>query len=135
MDELDEKILGILKKDARESFVNIAATLGTSEGTVRARTRKLIDEGVITQFTIRTAAKTVKALVDIKGAANVNTSSIASAIIHQGGVDTIYEVSGESDLVAVINVTSTTTLNEIIEEIRGHVDVVSTQTRLVLKEH
>ena len=42
MDKMDEDILGILKKDARESYVNIAQRLGTSEGTIRGRIKRMI---------------------------------------------------------------------------------------------
>lgn len=135
MDGLDEKILMILREDARESYVSIASKLGTSEGTIRARTKRLLEEGVITRFTLKIASKNVKALVDVKARSNVNTANISEAIMQHSGVETVYEVSGESDLVVVVNVMSTTELNDIIERIRSLTDVVSTQTRLVLREH
>ena len=46
-DELDLSIIRLLNDDARRSNRGIAARLGTSEGTVRARIRRLHDDRVI----------------------------------------------------------------------------------------
>jgi Lrp/AsnC family transcriptional regulator for asnA, asnC and gidA len=45
--ELDRAIVGRLQDDGRRSFTSIAAELGVSEATVRARTSRLIDRGVL----------------------------------------------------------------------------------------
>ena len=47
VDDLDNQIVEILKKDGRASNAHIARALGVSEGTVRRRLRMLIDGGVI----------------------------------------------------------------------------------------
>ena len=47
MDELDQKIIGLLQVDGRLSNAEIARKLGVSEGTVRRRVGHLIQEGLI----------------------------------------------------------------------------------------
>ena len=47
MDELDRKIVGILQLDGRASNARIARQLGVSEGTVRRRLKRLMDEEAI----------------------------------------------------------------------------------------
>ena len=47
VDDLDNQIVEILKKDGRASNAHIARALGVSEGTVRRRLRMLIEGGVI----------------------------------------------------------------------------------------
>jgi len=47
VDDLDNQIVEILKKDGRASNAHIARVLGVSEGTVRRRLRMLIEGGVI----------------------------------------------------------------------------------------
>jgi DNA-binding Lrp family transcriptional regulator len=135
IDHLDDKIIEILKKDSRRPFVEIANELEVSEGTIRSRVKKLFDEGVIQAFTIKTSSKNVKALVEVKIDVNVNTSDIADQIAGFDGVSEVYEVTGEEDIVAIIDVTSSPQLNEIIERIRRYDNVESTRTRLILKEH
>ena len=51
-DKIDEKIIGYLKEDSRESFVNIGTKLKLSESAVRRRVKNLVDNGVIKKFTL-----------------------------------------------------------------------------------
>ncbi|MDD1748145.1 MAG: Lrp/AsnC family transcriptional regulator [Methanomassiliicoccales archaeon] len=135
IDHLDENIIEILKKDSRKPFVEIADELKVSEGTIRSRVRKLFDEGVIQSFTIKTSSKNVKAIIEVKIDVNVNTSEVANQIAKFDGVSEVFEVTGEEDIVAIIDVTSSPQLNDIIERIRHFDNVQSTRTRLILKEH
>jgi DNA-binding Lrp family transcriptional regulator len=135
IDHLDERIIEILKKDSRKPFVEIADDLKVSEGTIRSRVRKLFEEGVIQSFTIKTSSKNVKAIIEVKIDVNVNTSEVANQIAKFDGVSEVFEVTGEEDIVAIIDVTSSPQLNEIIERIRHFDNVQSTRTRLILKEH
>ncbi|MCU0861706.1 MAG: Lrp/AsnC family transcriptional regulator [Methanomassiliicoccales archaeon] len=135
IDHLDERIIEILKKDSRKPFVEIADELKVSEGTIRSRVRKLFEEGVIQSFTIKTSSKNVKAIIEVKIDVNVNTSEVADQIAKFDGVSEVFEVTGEEDIVAIIDVTSSPQLNDIIERIRHFDNVQSTRTRLILKEH
>jgi len=90
IDHLDDKIIEILKKDSRKAFVERANALEVSEGTIRARGKKLFEEGVIQAFTIKTSSKNVKALVEVKIAVNVTTSDIADQIAGFDGVSEVY---------------------------------------------
>jgi DNA-binding Lrp family transcriptional regulator len=135
IDHLDEHIIEILKKDSRKPFVEIADELKVSEGTIRSRVRKLFEEGVIQSFTIKTSSKNVKAIIEVKIDVNVNTSEVANQIAKFDGVSEVFEVTGEEDIVAIIDVTSSPQLNDIIEHIRHFNNVQSTRTRLILKEH
>ena len=47
MDELDRKIIEILQLDGRASNARIAREVGVSEGTVRRRLRRLIQDNVV----------------------------------------------------------------------------------------
>ncbi len=133
-DELDISILEELKKNSRISNVAIAGRLKVSEGMVRQRISRLKREGVITAFTIRTSSKGLKAMIDINTDINVHSTKIAKAIRNIPGIETVFEVSGNADIVAIVDVTNTPELNRAIEEIRGMNNVISTTTRLILGE-
>jgi Lrp/AsnC family transcriptional regulator for asnA, asnC and gidA len=47
VDEFDRRIISLLQRDGRLSNVEIARTLGITEGTVRKRLERLLDEGII----------------------------------------------------------------------------------------
>ena len=95
----------------------------------------MVDDNVIQCFTIKTSSKNVKAIIEIKINVNVNTSDVSGKISKFEGVSEVFEVTGEEDVVAIIDVTSSPQLNEIIERIRRFDNVQSTRTRLILKEH
>lgn len=135
MDDVDRKIMAILRENARESFTNMAETVGTSEGTVRARVKRLLDEGVIRRFTIRTAGSNVKALIEVSVTNNVNTAEVAAKIRAWDGVESVWEVTGENDIVVVADCPNTSDLNGIIDKIREVPGTQATRSRLILKEH
>lgn len=135
IDDLDKRILEIMKKDSRCPYVDIAEQLGVSEGTVRSRVHKMTEDGVIRGFTIRTSSKNVKALVEVGIAVNTDTEEIARRMSEYEGVTEVFEVTGDQDIIAIVDVESTQNLNEIIEKVRKYDNVLSTRTRLILKEH
>ena len=47
MDDLDHAIVEHLKRDGRKPFTEIAEELGVSEGTIRNRYARLVDQGVL----------------------------------------------------------------------------------------
>jgi Lrp/AsnC family transcriptional regulator, regulator for asnA, asnC and gidA len=135
MDDVDRKILALLREDARDSFTHIAQKIDTSEGTVRSRVKRLVDDGTIRQFTIRTAGSHVKALVEVQVTANVHTADVAKRIRAWDGVDAVWEVTGENDILVVADCPTTGDLNGIIDRIRDVPGIQATRSRLVLKEH
>lgn len=47
MDRLDYEILALLQQDGRRSFTEIGKVVGFSEGTIRKRVTRLVDDGII----------------------------------------------------------------------------------------
>ena len=131
---LDHDLLRLLRKNGREPFVRLADELGTTEGTVRARIKRLTDDGVIRQFTIRTGDANLRALIEVVTDTNVNTSKLSVRISSWRGVEVVYEVSGDEDILVIADAKDTEELNELIEKIRKLPDVRSTRSRLILRE-
>lgn len=134
MDTVDEQILEQLRENGRESFVNLAKQLNTSEGTIRARVKKLQDDGVIRRFTVLTAGANIKTIIEVQVERNVNVADVSSKIADWKEIQEVYEVSGEFDILVVAEAANTTQLNEVIERIREFPQVSSTRSRLILKE-
>ena len=134
MDDLDREILTILRRDSRTPYTEIADRVGTSEGTVRNRVERLVDEGIIERFTVATRTGNVKAMVEIGVAVDVDTDDISGRMADWSGVDFVWQVSGEEDVVAVADTADTGTLNEMITRARELDEVISTKTRLILDE-
>ena len=134
MDDLDRRILAILRHDSRTPYTEIADQVGTSEGTVRNRVEQLVEAGVIERFTVATRTGNVKAMIEIGVAVDVDTGEISERMAEWTEVDFVWQVSGEEDVVVVVDTTDTETLNGLITRARELDEVVSTKTRLILEE-
>lgn len=134
MDTLDREILNILRRDARTPYTEIASAVDTSEGTVRNRVDRLEDTGVIERFTVSTRTGNVKAMVEISVAVDVDTTAISEGMADWDEVDFVWQVSGEEDIVLVVDATDTRRVNDLITKARGLEEVKSTKTRLILEE-
>lgn len=134
MDDIDRRLLALLRANGRASFTSLANEVGTSEGTIRARMKRLVSDGTITQFTIRTAGSQVKALIEVVVERNTQTSDVSAAIRTWDGVESVWEVTGEQDLVIVADCPDTARLNQLIDDIRGIPGTDATRSRLILRE-
>jgi DNA-binding Lrp family transcriptional regulator len=134
MDELDREILSILRRDARKPYTEIADEVGTSEGTVRNRVERMTDEGVIERFTVATRTGNVKAMIELDVAVDVNTSTLGEKVAEWEQVDFVWQVSGEEDIVLVVDAADTQSVNRLITKARELDEVVNTKTRLILDE-
>ena len=53
MDDLDQRLIGLLRTNARCTVATLAHKLGVSRGTIKNRITRLEDDGVITGYTVR----------------------------------------------------------------------------------
>ncbi len=125
----------LLRENGRESFTALAKAVGTSEGTVRARVKRLTDEGIIRKFTIRTAGRNVKALIELRVTNNTHTSAVTQAIAAWDNVESAWEVTGDHDIVVIADCHDPGKLNELIDRIRDIPGIEATTSRLILKEY
>ena len=134
MDDLDRQILDILRRDARTPYTEIADEVGTSEGTVRNRVERMMDDDVIERFTISTRTGNVQAMLEISVAVDVDTKEVSERMAEWDEVDFVWMVSGEQDIVLVVDAADTRGVNDLITKARDQEEVVSTKTRLILDE-
>ncbi|MFD1632959.1 Lrp/AsnC family transcriptional regulator [Haloplanus ruber] len=134
MDELDRRILAILRRDSRTPYTEIADRVGTSEGTVRNRVERLVDEGIIERFTVATRTGNVKAMIEVSVAVDVDTTGVSDRMADWDEVDFVWQVSGEKDVVMVVDAADTRAVNELITQARDLDEVQNTKTRLILDE-
>lgn len=134
MDETDSAILEVLKRDARTPYTEVAEQIGASEGTVRNRVQRMEDEGVIRRFTVSTSVGNVRAMIEVEVDVDAETGDVSDEIVAWSGVDFVWEVSGDDDLIAVVDVPDTAAVNDLITRIRQIEATESTKTRLILDE-
>jgi DNA-binding Lrp family transcriptional regulator len=134
MDDVDRRIVKILKTRGRATYGEIGKEVGLSEGAVRKRIKELVDSGIIRRFTVKIGlTEGAEAITLISVNPSFPTSSISNAIMKIPNIETIYEVTGQYDIAVVISATNITEVNECIEKIRRVEGVTNTDTMIILR--
>jgi DNA-binding Lrp family transcriptional regulator len=132
LDELDHAIVGALAQDGRRSNREIGRELQISEGTVRARLKRLIDVGLL-RITgqvdpVEAGAVNASAIVgvEISGADGV---TVAARLARLDEISAILLTSGRFRLILVVAAPSREQLVKVIvDEIRTVPGIRSTET-------
>ena len=135
--EIDRAILAQLRKNGRMSYVDLAREVSASERTVRTHVRKMEEEGTIRGYTVREGGVGLTALVRIKVSPGAEIGSFASEVTGWEGIEIIYEVSGDADLVALVHVDDTMSLRTLLDKmwLAAPNEIASTTTELVLEQY
>jgi DNA-binding Lrp family transcriptional regulator len=134
MDEVDRQILKILKDDGRAGYITIAKQVNLSEGAVRKRIKTLTDANVIRKFTVKVAvAEGAEAIALLSVNPALPTQEVSKRIQAISNVETVYEVTGEYDIVVVIGGMNVVEVNECIEKIRRVEGIMKSNTMIVLR--
>lgn len=136
MDDLDERILEILKDDGRASHIAIGRKVGLSEGAVRKRIKAMVDSGVINKFTVQLGfTKGAKAVALVSVNPQIPTSTVSKNLKTKiPGVEVVYEITGQYDIAAIVSTLSIADVNRSVEEIRGVKGVMNTNTMIILRQ-
>ena len=134
-DKVDEKIIGYLKEDSRESFVDIGKKLKLSESAVRRRVKNLVDSGTIKKFTLELGEEnTTSAIVLVSVDSATDTSKVSLKLAKLEGVKTVYEITGQYDITTIMSATSIAEINSSIDALRKIQGVVDTNTVIILRK-
>jgi len=138
LEDLDREIISFLQYDGRMPFTQIAAELGTTEGTVRRRVKHLTDKGIMQVVAIvepHDMGWEEAAMIGISVKTNL-ISSVADEIAKLPEVAYLFQAAGEFDLVAEVFCKDrehfVSFLNNKLQQIPG---VERTQSFMILKMH
>jgi DNA-binding Lrp family transcriptional regulator len=134
MDEIDRQIVRILKEDGRAGYIDVGKQIGLSEGAIRKRIKVLVDQGVIRKFTVKIGiSEGAEAITLLATNPSLPTQEVSDRIKKIPNVETLYEVTGEYDIVVVISGMNVFEVNECIEKIRRVEGIVKSNTMIVLR--
>ena len=135
LDDTDHLLLSELRRDGRASLSDLAARLGLSRATVRARMERLTDRGEIAGFSVVTrgdvSATPIRALMLI-GIEGRGAERIMARLTGLPQVQAVHSTNGKWDLIAEIGATTLTELDEVIFRIRNIEGVMTSETNLLL---
>jgi Lrp/AsnC family transcriptional regulator for asnA, asnC and gidA len=132
IDALDQRIIEALQANGRESFRRIAAQLGVSEATIRARYARLCADDIlqVVGVTNPLGLGFEQALVGVKTAGS--PQPVADAIASWDEADYVVITAGQYDLVVELVAAHRRELLDLTDRMRALDGVVSTETFLYL---
>lgn len=138
MDDIDRKLIALLRADARASLASLAQQLRVARGTVRNRLSKLEDSGVIVGYTLRLKPQVeeqhIRALMTVLVEGN-RTEAVIRALRGDPAVSALHSTNGRWDIVAELRADSLEAFDRVLARIRLIEGISSTETSLLLSTH
>lgn len=129
LDQIDKQILGILVRDCRKPYREIAKSLGMSATAIKSRVDDMIAAGVITDFLVGFSHAMIGAeamVVWIKTDGKENRAQFVSEIATNRGVVQISPLYGEDYFVGA-EYTSSHELADLVEAFKRNPHVINTE--------
>ena len=135
MDDLDRRLIALLRADGRESVANLAKELGIARGTVQNRMAKLEADGTIAGYTVRLKPQTdmhrITALMTIEVEGNT-LDKVLRTLRGDPAVEALHSTNGRWDLIAQLRADSLAEVDQVINRIRTLESIARTETSLLL---
>lgn len=133
MDNLDRRLIAVLREDARMPITRLADVLGISRTTAQVRLDRLLESGTVLGFTIRAqhAEDSLRAImmIEIEGR---STTAVIKRLRGFPEIVALHTTNGGWDLVAEIIAASLVDFDRILREIRQIEGVLNSETSLLL---
>jgi DNA-binding Lrp family transcriptional regulator len=137
MRDADQKLIDLLRTNAREPAASLARKLGVARSTVQERIARLEREGAIKGYTVRLGdervSNRIRAIVMI--ATDVKRGDRTTLELKKfPEVRALYAVSGTFDLIASVEADTPARMDSVLDRIGRTHGVARTVTSIVLSE-
>lgn len=134
MDDLDRKLIALLRNDARLPVSSLAPRLGVSRATVRARINRLLQSGAIQGFTLamgKAPSVGVRAImmIEVEGRA---AESVFQRLMGFPEARALYATNGRWDIVAEIEASDLGAFDDLLRQVRQIDGISVTETSILL---
>lgn len=135
LDDLDTKLLGLLRINARTSVASLGHRCNVSRATVTNRIRKLERNGVIAGYTLR--APHVDRLGQIHAWMTIavdrdGAKAVVATLLGFPFITALYDTNGRWDILAELQAPSLQELSEALEHIRTTKGILTSETSIHL---
>lgn len=136
LDQIDQRLIALLRHNARESVATLAKRLNVSRGTVTNRLRRLEDEGTIVGYTLRlrpaTTPEGLQAWMSIAIEGN-DARRVTASLLGEPAVQALHTTNGQWDLLAELHVATLPDLAHALERIRLIKGISQSETSIHLE--
>ncbi len=131
----DQRLIALLRDNARLSLSEMARRLGVSRGAIQSRLQKLERSGVIAGYTVRLSSDydqgCIRAIVMIK-APPARRRAVEQRLCRMPELLALHSISGIFDLSALVCARSVAELDRVIDAIGVMEGVEETQSSVIL---
>jgi DNA-binding Lrp family transcriptional regulator len=135
-DKTDERIVALLRENARRSFQDIGERVSLSAPAVKRRVDRLEADGVIRGYTATVEPSAFgwhsHAFVELFCEGRISGTEVSAAVSKHPEVEGAYTVAGGASAILHVRATDTQHLEEALERIRETPGVLRTETQVVL---
>jgi DNA-binding Lrp family transcriptional regulator len=136
MDDIDRRIVALMRENARRSFKDIGEAVHLTAPAVKRRVDRLEREGVILGYTAvidpHAYGWHAEAFVDLYCEGNMAGEAIKRAVEGEAGVVSAHTVAGEASALLHVMAEDTQDLESALERIRATDGISRTVTEVVL---
>lgn len=138
MDDLDRRLIGLLRANARAPVASLAKALKVARGTVQNRMARLEREGTIVGYTVRLRPQAeehrISAFMTIAVEGN-RAESVLRVLRGDPAVEALHTTNGRWDIVAQLRADSLEAFDRVLSRIRQVDGIASTETSLLLSTY
>jgi DNA-binding Lrp family transcriptional regulator len=138
MDEIDRKLVALLRTDARAPVATLARALKVSRGTVQNRIDRMVAKGLILGFTLKVRpdaeADRVRAIMAI-AVEGERSTAVLKALRGFPQVDAVHMTNGRWDMLAELNTEGLNDFSRLLDQVRLIEGISATETSLLLTTH
>jgi DNA-binding Lrp family transcriptional regulator len=138
MDDLDRRLIALLRENARTPIASLAKRLGVSRGTAQNRLDKLLERGDILGFSARLRSEEASAgvrAISLIQEQTKNSGAVMKALRRIPEATAIYTTNGRWDIVVEMAAQDLAALDGALSLMRRIEGVVKTETLILLTPH
>ncbi|MFA5901895.1 MAG: Lrp/AsnC family transcriptional regulator [Hyphomicrobium sp.] len=135
MDDLDHRLLALLRSDARRSVASLAAELDASRATIRARLDRMLRSGVVSGFTVVVRDPSQRNHVRAIALIAVEGKGVEKVMRRLHGfpeVRRLHSTNGRWDIVAELVADTLAAFDRLLHRIREIDGITATETSILL---
>ena len=134
-DELDRRLISVLREDGRAPISKLGTILGVSRATVQSRLDRLIESGAVLGFTVRFRqdydVNAIRAIMMIE-VTGKSTTAVTRQLRGLPELHSLHTTNGTWDLIAEIRADSLTDFDRVLREVRTIDGVLNSETSMLL---
>jgi len=138
MDEIDRRLIELLRRDARAPVAVLAKAVRMSRGAVQNRMDRMVARGEIQGFTVRLRggadSRRIRAIMAI-AVEGERSAAVLKALRGFPEIERVHMTNGRWDMIAELDTETLGGFSAVLDRVRLIEGIAATETSLLLETH